>query len=633
MKTSAEIILKKYWGYDQFRPYQYDIISSVLEKKNTIGLLTTGGGKSICFQVPALMTEGICIVISPLVALMKDQVYQLRKRNIPAATIYQGLSPQYIEKIYEGCIENKIKFLYISPERLGSKAFIQQLMQMKIGLIAIDESHCISQWGYDFRPSYLQIPQIYNACNFPPVVALTATATPRVLEDIKDKLEFQQCTTVKSSFYKPNLTYFQIDTEQKLLKTVDIIRKHKGGGLIYVNKRNSAEELKRTLEEYHIKSQFYHAGLSMEERNLRQETWQKSPDAIMICTNAFGMGIDNPNVRFVVHYDMPDSLENYFQEAGRAGRDGRESVSYTLISKSDIIDKKDKINAYPTINEVKQTFTFLCNYYDLPFEQGKNMTEVFSFELFIAQYKLHRAKTEKCLQILVENQLIYIESAFFKPDKLQILIDHSQLNAFYHSYKEYEQLIKQLIRAFEGLFYLRNVDLNYFAKSYHYNLMELKKTLKILHEKQIVLYQASTSQPTLTFLENKTLTTSLTLNNKLYYERKNIYTTQLECVINYLTQKKTCRSIFLLDYFGEKNQQLCQKCDIDTVSMSKIGKEDYLKIKNTILENLDHRIFIGIDKLLKINKEYREYHVRRVLDRLTELELIEKGNGEMFKLK
>ncbi len=473
----AQEILKKYWGYEAFRTAQIPIIESVTSGHDTIGLLTTGGGKSICFQVPAMMSEGTCIVISPLIALMKDQVTQLNQRKIPSAAYYSAQSKESQTKILDYLLEGKLKFLYISPERLITKDFQTRLRQIKVNLMVIDEAHCISQWGYDFRPSYLRIPEVYDILPDIPKLALTATATPRVVKDIEDKLELRQTKVFVNSYFKENLSYQVKKTERKVETLAEWIHKLSGSGLVYVNRRNAAEELAKQLTtQFNIHAEYYHAGLSTDVRNEKQEKWLNNPLSVMITTNAFGMGIDNPHVNYVIHYHFPASLEAYFQECGRAGRTGQKSYAIALVSDADKIEKDEIIRDYPSIQEVQNLALLLFNHFDIPYETGLGRRFDWIVEDFNTQYKLNYWHTAKCLQILVDNELIFIQDAFYKPDEIQLLADERQISDLTEQFPEYGQLITHLIRAYEGLHFKKRVNLYKLAKTYHYNLTELKKT-------------------------------------------------------------------------------------------------------------------------------------------------------------
>jgi len=369
---SALDILKKYWNYNEFRPAQIPIIESIAAGHDTLGLLTTGGGKSICFQVPAMMREGVCLVVCPLIALMKDQVSQLNQRKIPAAAYYSSQSKENQVKIIDYLMEGKLKFLYISPERLITKEFQTRLREINVGLLVIDEAHCISQWGYDFRPAYLKIPTIYDYLPLAPRLALTATATPRVIDDIQDKLDFRHGKVFVNTYFKPNLSYQVLKSERKVEDLVRWIQKLPGSGLVFVNRRNMAEELAMQLKDhFKINADYYHAGLSTELRHEKQNKWLKNPHSVLVTTNAFGMGIDNPNVNYVIHYQFPASIEAYFQECGREGRAGQNSHAFALISGADLREKEELLLNYPSIGEVKNCLLMLYNHFDIPYEMGQ----------------------------------------------------------------------------------------------------------------------------------------------------------------------------------------------------------------------------------------------------------------------
>jgi ATP-dependent DNA helicase RecQ len=628
----AEEILRKYWGYREFRPAQIPIIQSIVSGKDSLGLLTTGGGKSICFQVPALMSEGTCIVVSPLIALMKDQVTQLNQRKIPAAAYYSTQSKEKQTKILDYLHNGKLKFLYISPERLNTKDFQTRLRQVKVNLIVIDEAHCISQWGYDFRPAYLNIPKIYEI--FPNVskLALTATATPRVIDDILEKLEMKQPKILVSSYFKSNLSYQVKASERKVEDLVSWIHRLSGSGLVYVNRRIVAEELVKQLRnQFNIQADYYHAGLSADVRNEKQELWLKNPNSIMITTNAFGMGIDNPNVNYVIHYHFPASIEAYFQECGRAGRGGQKSYAISLISDADIIEKEDIIKNYPTPLEVKSLLLLLFNYFEIPYETGMNRRFDWTIDEFLLKYKLEYWHTQKCLQILEDNEFIYIQDAFYKADEIQIIANDNQITDLSEQFPEYGQLLTNMIRSFEGIHFRKRVNLYKFAKTYHYNMLELKVNLQNLAKKEIIHYEAATNKPTIEFLINKLAVHDIPLDLQQYQERKKILLDQQQACLDYIQSGQPCRSQQLLTYLGEVNSEKCGFCDVCLGEKNTITKEDYLKMRDVILVNLEPNIYIAIDKLIKLLKNYPEQAIRKVLDRLLELNQIEKGVGEVFK--
>ncbi|MCE2963956.1 MAG: ATP-dependent DNA helicase RecQ [Chitinophagales bacterium] len=629
---SALEILKKYWGYDAFRLAQIPIIESVTSGQDTLGLLTTGGGKSICFQVPAMMSEGTCIVISPLIALMKDQVNQLNRRKIPAAAYYSAQSKESQTKILDYLLEGKLKFLYISPERLNTKDFQTRLRQIKVNLIVIDEAHCISQWGYDFRPTYLRIPNVYEIFPNIPKLALTATAAPRVIVDIQEKLEMKDPKVFVSSYFKSNLSYQIKSSERKVEDLVSWINRLSGSGLVYVNRRNAAEELAKQLAtQFNIQAEYYHAGLSAEVRNEKQEKWLNNPLSVMITTNAFGMGIDNPHVNYVIHYHFPASLEAYFQECGRAGRTGQKSYAIALVSDADKIEKDEIIRDYPSIQEVQNLALLLFNHFDIPYETGLGRRFDWIVEDFNTQYKLNYWHTAKCLQILVDNELIFIQDAFYKPDEIQLLADERTISDLAEQFPEYGQLLTHLIRAYEGLHFKKRVNLYKLAKTYHYNLTELKISLQKLAQKGIINYEPSTNKPTIEFLTNKTAANDVPIDQTQYRVRKQILLDQTKACLDFIKNTKECRSRQLLNYLGESHSEKCGICDVCLVEKNSITKEDYLKIRDVILANLEPNIYTAIDKLIKLLKNYPELAIRKVLDRLLELNQVEKGVGEVFR--
>lgn len=634
MLLEATKVLKQYWGYDSFRPQQIPLIEAILSGQDTIGLLTTGGGKSICFQVPAMMREGICLVISPLIALMKDQVEQLKAKKIPALAYYGSQPLETRKKIMDYALDGKLKFLYIAPERLQSKEFQQHLKDIKINYIVIDEAHCISQWGYDFRPSYLAIPKVYTLTNDIPRIALTATATPFVVQDIAEKLRLNTPKIVQGSFFRPNLSYQIHPTEKKIEQLAQIIKQINGSGLVYVHRRNAAEELSQQLKEYFgIQADYYHAGLSMEQRNKKQNHWLQHPNAIIIATNAFGMGIDNPKVRFVIHYHLPDSLEAYFQECGRAGRDGEKSYAITLLAANDVIQKEDLIKNYPTPEETINTLILLFNFYEIPFETGLGSEYEFEVDKFIQKYKLDTIKTAKCLQILKDNQFIDINDAYYQPDELQIIADEHTIQQYSEQYPEYGILIKHIIRSFDGIFYRKRVSLNSLAQNYHYSLTDLRAMLRRLHQAEIVFYKPATNKPSLKFLIAKPTKQEISIDQQYYLNRKKIFVEQINALLSYI-DSQNCRSQILLHYFGEKTSKSCGICD-NCVRKNRLQidkSKDYIDIKDKILSYLTQTEPQSIENIIQHLSTYSEKDIRRVLDRLLELDSIAKTKDGKFIL-
>ncbi len=582
-------VLYKYWGYSSFRPLQEEIIESVLEGKDTLALLPTGGGKSICFQVPALCREGICLVVSPLIALMKDQVENLTRRGIKAVAIYSGLSPTEIDIAVDNCIYGDVKFLYLSPERLATDLIRTRLPRMKVNLLAIDEAHCISQWGYDFRPPYLKIAEIRELIPHTPVMALTATATWEVMDDICQKLNFKDHNIFLKSFERKNLTYAVLKEENKLDRLVKICNNVPGTGIVYVRNRRKTKEIAQFLQKNRISADYYHAGLDAALRDQKQLNWTREKTRIIVSTNAFGMGIDKPNVRFVAHMDMPDSPEAYFQEAGRAGRDEKKAYAVLLYNKSDIIDLERFLeNAYPPVEFIKRIYNALGNYLQLAVGSGQDKSFPYDLGEFCSHYNLERITTFNALKILEKEGYIFLSEAFANPSKMLILLNKEDLYRFMVANKPFDGFLKVILRSYTGLFTeFTRIDENEIAKRFNISTEETLKKLWKLHQLRVIHYEPQNIKPLLTFLVNRLNPDDITISPENYTERKKFAAQRVEAMKHYARAENKCRSIILLEYFGEKNTVRCGKCDIclerNKLDISKLEFDNILELVKPIL--------------------------------------------------
>lgn len=559
----ATEILKKYWGFDNFRPLQDDIIQSVLKGKDTLALLPTGGGKSICFQVPAMLMDGICIVVSPLVALMKDQVENLKAKGIEAIAIYAGMGKREIDILLDNCIYGNIKFLYLSPERLLSEIVRVRISYMNVNLIAIDEAHCISQWGYDFRPPYLKIKELREIHPDKPVLALTATATAFVKQDIIDKLEMKDAQVFVKSFSRRNLSYVVYDLEDKHKKLIDIANNVKGCGLVYVRNRRETAEVAHFLQRNGIAADFYHAGIEKDLRFKKQEDWKTNKIRIMVATNAFGMGIDKPDVRFVIHLDLPDSLEAYYQEAGRAGRDENRAFAVLLANKSDqlILESKYK-ESYPTVDEIKKTYHYLGSYFQLAFGAGEGLNFEFDIADFCRKFSLGVIKTLAALKFLEHDGYIVLSENIFLQSRIMFTSSHEDVYRFQIENSAYDPIIKTIQRsyggAFDGYVKIKEADLSNRLKISYKDVIEY---LNRLQQFQILSYLPQTDQPQLQFVLPRRDQINLDIDVKYIALRQQIQKDQIKAVLSYASTA-TCRSKQLLHYFGETNAVKCGFCDI-----------------------------------------------------------------------
>lgn len=557
-------ILEKYWGFKTFRPLQEEIINSVLQGNDTLALLPTGGGKSICFQVPAMAKEGICIVVSPLIALMKDQVENLVKKDIKAIAITSAMHKREIDIALDNCVHGKIKFLYLSPERLETEIVKVRLRKMNVNLIAIDESHCISQWGYDFRPSYLRIAELRDVLPGIPVLALTATATPEVVKDIQLKLLFKKENVLQKSFERKNLAYVVLPEEDKLARLVKIANSVKGTGIVYVRNRKKTQEIASYLVSHKISADFYHAGLEGQMRDQKQSNWIQNKTRVIVCTNAFGMGIDKPDVRFVVHIDLPDSLEAYFQEAGRAGRDEQKAFSILLYNAGDKIDLQRNVEmGFPELEEIRQTYQALANYYQIPTGSGMGVTYDFNIADFCDTYKLQAITVFNSLKFIEREGYIALTDAVFQPSRVKLDMNREDLYKFQISNPKFDVFIKLLLRSHSGLF-------DNFVKISEYDLSkkagiskdEIIKRLNYLQQMQLLTYAPQTELPQLTFLQPRVDAKNLTLSKENFSMLKKRAVERMESVLNYAESTHKCRSQLLLSYFGERNAYRCNQCDV-----------------------------------------------------------------------
>ena len=613
-------ILKQYWGYDSFRDLQEEIITSIGEGKDTLGLMPTGGGKSITFQVPALAQEGICIVITPLIALMKDQVQNLRKREIKALAIYSGMTRQEILTALENCIFGNYKFLYISPERLDTEIFRTKLRSMKVSMITVDESHCISQWGYDFRPAYLKIAEIRELLPEVPVLALTATATPEVVTDIQAHLKFREGNVFRMSFERKNLAYIVRKTDNKTKEHLYILQRISGSAIIYVRNRRRTKEITELLMNEGITADFYHAGLDNAVKDLRQKRWQSGEVRVMVATNAFGMGIDKPDVRIVLHLDLPDSPEAYFQEAGRAGRDGEKAYAVILYSKSDKTTlHKRVVDTFPDKEYILNVYEHLQYYYQMAMGDGFQCIREFNLEEFCRKFKYFPVPVDSALKILT--QAGYLEYTDEQDNSSRILftIRRDELYKLREMGKEAEALIQSILRSYTGVFtdyaYISEESL---AVRTGLTRQQIYNILVTLTKRRIVDYIPRKKTPYIIYTRERLELRFLHIPPSVYEERKARYEARIKAMEEYVTTENICRSRMLLRYFGEKNEHNCGQCDVclSKRATDNLSEESYEEVKRQILDLLSHSPLTPAETAdqIKAEKEDIGQVIRYLLD-------------------
>ena len=569
---SVHQILKQYWGFEKFRPLQEEIVQSVLQGKDTLALLPTGGGKSICFQVPALALDGMCLVVSPLIALMKDQVYNLNQKGIKATAVYSGLPPRVVDTLLDNCVFRKIKFLYISPERLSSEDFRVRMQKMKISLLAVDEAHCISQWGYDFRPPYLRIAEVRGQLKNVPVIALTATATDQVAEDIQQKLLFKQKNVLQKSFVRKNLAYVVRYSRAKEEDALDVLSKVNGTAIVYTRNRKGTKEFSGFLKHNKVSSDFYHAGLKPNERSVKQENWIKNRIRVICCTNAFGMGIDKPDVRLVIHTDLPESIEAYFQEAGRAGRDERKAYAVQFYNEVDIRELDQKIESgFPTIDFIREMYDALCSFLQIAYNDGAGRTYEFALEQFSDRFHVSIYKAMSAFKILEQQEIIFIRESLYALSMVKCVCSKETLVRFQEQHKTLEPMVKFILRTSEGIFEdFCPVDEYAIAPRLKITVEETRKQLEALHRFGIFNYQPRKDQPQLTMLQSRVRKEDLRLNHDFLAKRKNDFENRLKAIRNYITDNTVCRTRTLVKYFGENLEEECGICDV-CVAQNKSG--------------------------------------------------------------
>ena len=622
-------ILKDYWGYDNFRGIQEDIIQSIGSGRDTLGLMPTGGGKSITFQVPAMAKDGLCIVITPLIALMKDQVRNLRDRGIKAIAIYSGMTREEIIIALENCIFGNYKFLYISPERLDTEIFRIKLRSMKVSMITVDESHCISQWGYDFRPAYLKISEIRNMLPGVPVLALTATATPEVVKDIQQRLAFKEENVFRMSFERKNLAYIVRRTESKQEELLHILKHVDGSAIVYAHNRKRTKEYAQLLNENGITATFYHAGLNNETKDQRQKSWVKGETRVMVATNAFGMGIDKPDVRLVVHVDIPDSPEAYFQEAGRGGRDGKKAYAVLLYARSDKATLKKRItDTFPEKDYIRTVYEHLNYYYQMAMGDGLGCTREFNIDEFCRNFKHFPIQVDSALKILTRAGYLEYTDEQDNNSRLMFTLTKEELYRIHETSPETEKLINIILRSYTGVFteyaYINEETLSLRTGM---TRQQVYDTLISLTRRRILHYIPGKKTPYIIYTRERQEANRLIFTKEVYEDRKESFIRRIEAMTEYAETEDKCRSRMLLLYFGEKNEHNCGQCDVCLSSHSSGIKQGVFdEISRAIEETLKEKD-MTTSALMEKLESYDKENVTKVLSYLLAEEIIHQKNG------
>lgn len=629
-------ILKKYWSFDSFRGVQEEIIHSISQRKDTLGLMPTGGGKSITFQVPALAAEGLCLVISPLIALMNDQVNRLHELGIKAQSMHSGLSYQENMIRLDNAVYGAYKLLYVSPERIGTEIFRAKVQAMNISFICVDEAHCISQWGYDFRPSYLNISKLRELLPDVPILALTATATKEVATDIQEQLNFPVENTIKDSFTRDNLVFFVRESESKLADLGKVVGSIRGTGIVYMRSRRKTREIAEQLIREGINADYYHAGLSFENRKFRQQRWAKGETRIIVATNAFGMGIDKPDVRFVVHLDLPDSPEAYFQEAGRAGRDGKKAFAVLMVNQYDKTVAAQRLSTtFPEISEVKRIYSAMANFLQVPFGSGKGIAYDFNLFDFASAYKLNATIAYNALKLLERSGFIEVTDEMNNPSRVHFLMNRDDLYKFQIKNSSFDGFIKLVLRSYTGLFSdYAVIDEQSLANRANISPDLVYQYLIALAKAKVISYIPSRKTPLLIFTEERVEEKLLLISYENIQERKKRYEDRMNALLNYAFRKDECRNNLLLDYFGEELDKPCGHCD---VCKSRLEDETKPERKKQLVEQLllllkENPQYLGE---LQISLEIKEQILTEIVEELLATEKImylEDGRLALAKL-
>lgn len=634
--TSSHSILKKYWGYDDFRPMQQEIIENVLLKNDTLALLPTGGGKSICFQVPAMSMEGVCLVVSPLIALMKDQVEHLNRRGIPALAVYSGMHFNDVKKTLQNAAFGAYKFLYVSPERLETRLFLEFLPAIKPVLLVVDEAHCVSQWGYDFRPPYLRIANLRQHLADVPLIALTASATPPVQKDICDKLLFSKgCRVFRQSFVRPNISYSVFQPASKQTKLLEILKNVQGSGIVYCKSRKQTQQVAELLRLQNVQADHYHAGLAAGNRTLKQDNWIKNKTRIIVCTNAFGMGIDKPDVRVVVHYDVPENIENYYQEAGRAGRDGKRAYAVLLYEQKELSGLDEKLQLkYPSPETIKKIYAAMMNYLQVAAGAGEDTSYDFDIADFSKKFGLDILQASYGIQALAKEGLISYSEGFFKPSVISFTATKNDLAEFEEQHPELQETVKGLLRSYEGIFdYSSIVYEAQLARFLKMPLPGLLNQLKRLQQYHVIHYIPAAEKQQVSLLQNRMYADDFKFDHKAVAVQRENFSARIMAMQKYVADKKVCRNVFIAAYFGDKETVNCGICDNCIAAKERHMKIEAFKILSGRVTDILRSEPLTAKQLSSRFRDIRSEKLWEVVGFMLTENIIEEGTDELLKIR